>query len=433
MKHIFLQILRVTLFLAILFAGLPRQSFAGDTAINYNKMKRDLSIMKVIFDRMMNPEDYNVSWGNGNTRAVYLEGYGVIFSYQYEISRNIILNDILERDIEQNLREDSILDVYEDRDSEFEQRVGKDEERLIILEKFGKEIDEAKNAYLKARQAEIEARRKQHAKSSEKMKAAKLEEAKIKENMTEFLGEYCDAINQLKPDDQITVIVLPAESNALYLDGIARSFWLDASAIKENQPERIFATVSHADVLAYRSGSIKKDSFEKRIRFVSNETESRMNRDISIMTEIFETGMDQISKKGVLRHSQTWGAYIANFGALFLMKIRNTAGLQIIQHGDEISQIMLRTSEKSYVDFGKEMTQLKSTLIELLGAYGHTLTQLAENEWIGIALELKLPPQQQADKRSTIFIKVKKKDVEDFSKEKLSDKRFRQRVVLTEY
>ena len=397
----------------LLLINFPDDCTSRETKINYEKMRRDLNIMKVILDRIMNPDESKPSWTNGNTRAVYLEGYGLIFSYKYSKSREFVLHNVLESG---TLLQDA--------------KAHENEERLIILEKYENSLKETAKARTKYKIA-LEKLNNTKKKKKQKLfdeyaEKAKIKEAKLRENIIEFFGEYCDAISQLKPDDRITVVILPGESHLIYFDKFLGA--------KKTDLNRVVATVQKSDISAYRREAINKNTFLRRVHFSSDADKSRMIKDIQIMTNIFDTGINQASTKSMIRHSETWGTYIKNFGALFMLKIRATSGLTTFLRDDEHSEFFINEKEElSENSIEDQLNNFKSTLIDILGSYGHTIRKLKHDEWIGIALESKLPKLKRGKGISTLFIKARKKDVDELNKEKISFAKFRRRVFITEY
>jgi len=413
MKHKLTKNISFLIGILILLVSFPDEAISKAGKIDYEKMKRDLAIMKTILDRIMKPEDSSALWMNGNTRAIYLDGYGVIFIYQHSMSEELAL---ITRFKTENAYHKA-LEHYKEAQTE---AMRKYREAFKKARKATEDYDEKIKEYME------NAEKKKQAELSRISERTQKTEATLKENVIEFLGEYCDAINQLKPDDRITVVIIPEMSRYILLDQ-----FFDKSEYGTN---RVIATIQKSDIASYRREAIKKKAFKQRIHFSSDEDDDRMQRDIQIMTNIFDTAIKQSPQKDLIVRGETWGTFVRNFGALFMIKVRQAYGLKIHHLGDAEGQIIINTKEESPESPDENsLENLKATLMDILGSYGHTMRKLDRDEWIGIALELKLTELQRHDRASTLFIKVRKRDADALNKEQINFTTFKQRVEVTEY
>lgn len=396
----------------IMLLTFPGGVAAKGSKIDYEKMKRDLTIMKVILDRLMKPDNSRMSWANGNTRAIYLDGYGVIFNYQYSMSKDLELIRTLSS-------EEAYQNTLERYKEEQEKAIQLYEEALKKAGKFSEHIGKAVENLERTKKI-TQTKRDKLAKETKKMKE------KLKQNIIEFLGEYCDAINQLNPNDRITVVILPEMSPYFHFGTYLGQ--------KRSGMNRLAATVQKSDITSYRKEAIDKKAFERHIHFSSDIEDERMKRDIEIMTNIFDTALKQSPQHALVARGETWGTYIDNFGVLFMMKVRGTLGLEIHHLDIDEEQIIISTNNESPKS-SKEapLENLKATLIDVLGSYGHSMRKLNRDKWIGIALESKLTEWKHDNGFNTLFIKVRKRDTDALNKDRINFETFKRRVVVTEY
>ena len=81
----FVTVFSIGLIFSIYFS-FPDSGFATDFKNNPAKMQQDLDVLKTILDKLMEPECGTGLgthiWPNFGTRAIYIDEYGVIFTYQ---------------------------------------------------------------------------------------------------------------------------------------------------------------------------------------------------------------------------------------------------------------------------------------------------------------------------------------------------------------
>lgn len=384
--------------LIIVFSlNLPMTGLAKSKVIDHAKMKRDLNIMKAILDRIMNPNNSGSPWNAGNSRALFLDGNGVVFIYQS--------NHVDELFSLREYNSPVARKTYFKAMQYFKKHKENTDEIIINIE--GKKTDKEQS----------ETKRKEIIQKKEK---------ELKTNIIGFLGDYCDAINQLQSNDKISVVLLPFSSSYnsfVRILGHSNAF-----------PELMVATVKKADISAYRKESINYNTFQKRVDFRIIEDNSSMAKDVQIMSGIFSSAFQHDSNENLAVIGDAWGTHLKDFGVLFMINARDSRRFQKMQFlttGKNIwHNFFIDEMEADDDDFTERLKNTQSKIIEILGDYGHTLRKLKDSEWIGVALEFG-GSQHLKSEKSPLIIKVRKKDVMAFRKDKINLREFKKRVLIS--
>lgn len=339
----------------------PAAGVTTDAQTDPEKRQESLDILKSVLDKLMETE-----WGSGpgthiwpnyGTRAVYIAGQGVLFTYQCQT--------------------------------------------LPLISKNKAAGERAKTAVVNRTE-------------------------NIHQILTDFLGNYGEALEQLKPDDHITVIIQPRENP---LRHVIRDMNISMESARFDQ---IMAAVSKKTVDDYRRKKITKNEFAAKIKFRGTDKNDDQHREIEIMSRIFDTALRNNKKCSMSLQGSTWGEYITDFGILFMLKASN--GLKVDKYhftgdnfqtsGAKSTRRMKKPAEKT-----AHILQIKTALGELLADYGHTLRHIKPNEWVGVTVEL-----DNFDKRdSSLFLKVKSSVIQNFHHNRISRKAFINKVLFSEY
>jgi len=400
------NIFSIVIYLIIALFGLNQIAYSRAEPIDYQTMKRDLNIMKVILDRIMSPEKSGLLLTNGNTRAIYLEGNGVIFIYQ-----NTTIPVIISSSDEEAL----IVHQYDDAIKNY------NEVRKKFISNAPKNRRSHSNVSVVTSTPESQLAEKKERELNEKFKS----------NIIEFLGEYCDALKQLNPNDQISVVIL---NNTEHYQPLRRLLGLSGQGTS-----CLIGSVKKADVTEYRRETISKPAFIERIHFETNTKNPHLKKDLQIMTTIFDTVLKESFEAEFDMRGETWGTYLTNFGALFVLKLRETVGghtFNISNQNDEnIYEIFLkqnRSDSKKESQREQKLEKLKSSIISILADYGHTMRRLKADEWLGVALELNGFLHDE-NGPSTLFFKIRKSDIDAFNQKRVNLEQFKERLVVREY
>jgi len=322
-----------------------------------------------------------------------------------------------------------------------------------------------------------------------------------KELATEFLGTYCNTLGQLKNADRITLVfdTAPAEHNFThylsdlehlsdplkYSDAIQafthalhgrdlkvhiktgyddspsdeagihivqRIKRVDPSGkvdsvevrktVSQTPRERLLleATVQKRDLVAYSQEKIDAGEFHKRIVFRKRSPKETIVKKVDIMSDILDSAIR--GKTPGSSNPQTTGFYQENLGAVFF--ISQNAGLHLAWAQDAKTQP------------ADPHETLKSTLIETIADYGHTLKGLKPKDQIVIHVDLTGSvdfhrvgnfalararaytfvgsPDQHGHVQATeqLLLRVLKKDVDAYHNGNLDLEAFRKKVSLQE-
>ena len=365
-------------------------------AIDSERMNRDLNIMEGVLGKLVNAdEQFGIS--SGEPVGVFLEDYGVVFHVNKK-------NDFL-----------SVINI--DAMKNFEWSVKKsdndeNEEKVVVV---------APESHVEDRPGSEE--------SAEKQLSV------LKDGMVEFLGNYADAIGQLKPDDRITVLVDLSEFDRL--PGVSR---LRFQQEKQKKPVAMLEmSAIKRDILAYRTGKLNSNTFRKKV-FVAEKTADEMvNKNIEILADIFDTALGQKYQKGFSSARDATGIYLKGLGALFFLhgKFRDTdfavdvfkeytrakaAGVAVQKQRKHLQQ----TREESVADF-------KNNLIDVLGSYGHTLRTLSPEEFVVVSVDFNSMWEFRDRSPERFLVKVKKRNLDAYNTGSLTLANFKKRVLFKEY
>ncbi|MFQ6618949.1 MAG: hypothetical protein ACE5QV_09715 [Fidelibacterota bacterium] len=342
------------------------------------RIKRDLKIMEVVLDELLKGLEQDYFRKIHKTKGFYLEDYGVIFT----------------------------VPIYEP--SHIKYSISYKKEKKSYTMKGGKEGME------------------------------KLD--KLKEKLAEFFGSYADAINYLDPENRITVYIYESYSEEPIL----------------------IATAWKKDIIDFRTGRINREKFKSSIKYQPLLDETDLESQINIMANIIDTALKRKSEANLLSpEGSVKGMFLEKFGALFVMHTTPGSDLTIsVKNLDrylktfemqmkklknfEITLEGKRTIEERYdetldkkeellKEYQENLEKFKSTLIELLGSYGPTLRRLNDNKWIAVIANLKDLTELDLPDQKYIVLKVRKKDVDEYNREKISYKDFVKRINYTEY
>ncbi len=395
----FLKSLVFAIIIALLFMK-PSSSFAQTSGkINWNRMQRDLDIMENILDKLIAPSHFAISFGRNQTLGVYFEGYGVVFQVNSNDNRLFYLSHDKNIAIAKELIELKARTVHED------------EEKNVVT--VITEPDE------KASQAGLTERIKE-----------------LKDSLTEFLGDYSDAIGQLKETDRVTVLVNLGNDEEFVLAGGYNT--------KDNEKaiSMLEVTVPKSNIIEYRRGRINKSEFRQRVAFHERAQDDKMRKNLDIMANIMNTALNKKYNRNFSAEGKTKGIYLKGLGVLFFMKgnleengFRTPIHIYVDEYrkGEEVAISRKDREQKSKKKVREALDEYKKALVEVVGDYGHTLRTLKPAESVVVAVNFNKVWNYREEVPNRFILKVRKQDLDTYSRGNLNLADFRKKVEFIEY
>jgi hypothetical protein len=250
---------------------------------------------------------------------------------------------------------------------------------------------------------------------------------RYKESIILFFRNYVSALGQLQPQDRIAVLIRLEDWQSLDSENSFLSAW-----------------ISKQDIDRYRRNELNDSDFVKRIHFQLTDTETDIDTDITILSEIFDRAMNLSTYWGRLSSS---GVYLDGFGALFFMELPNgcltkDAFSFVISsdRGNAVAYSINGQKMKAQMDRKKKteeesLQEVQDTLFEVMASYGHTL-RLKPQEWI--VLEVNVGGKwflfdRDRQSPSHLIFKLKKKDLDDYNRSMISLSDLRNKLVQHTY
>ena len=339
------------------------------------ELLNNIEIMESVLDRIIAPERGQIHFFSSNTKGYYLMNYGVIFNVGYSLfSRGIISIDL-------------------------DKRLRVEENKIIIV---GSEDEEDTEDF----DREME---------------------KLKKSIVRFLGEWTSALSDLNPDEKVTVIV--------DFNGFFPTF----QSLYAFSTSQLIASVPIKDVANYRRGRITKKEFINKITF--DEVKS-VDEDISILSNVIQTSLkygDQKTKLGV--SGDVKGIHFKGYGVIFFTDVSFGIGANNYKRAltiysdalkkDKGRSITVESFSNESEKTEKDVKKLEQKLIHLISNYGHNLRRLQPNEWVEIAINFKGMPVK--DKYSKSILKVQKRIIDDYNRERIKFEQFKKMVRIVYY
>ena len=337
-----------------------------------NELLTDIEIMETVLDKLIKPGPRQIYFLGSNSKGFYLFDYGVIFNIHYSLSNQ----EIIELKFEKLLRSRS-NDTY----------IVKSDDERDEKASFEKEIEQ------------------------------------LKKSLSRFLSFYASSIRDLKPNERVSIIV--------DFNGVVGNF----SRSTNNAPRQLIASVKIADLKNHRQGKISDKDFRQKINFSTIDT---FNEDISILGNVIKTSLehqDDSSKFGLA--GDVKGIHFKGYGVLFITNVnwgiasRRQFFLGDNNQGSFSFSITSNENDKLVKDTKEDLKKLEHKLIRAISNYGHTLRCLQPNEWIELAVNFE--GSVGKNKHSKSIIKVKKKIIDDFHRDKINFFQFKKAVQIKYY
>ncbi len=308
----------------------------------------------------------------------------------------------------------------------------------------------------------------------EKAKRAKVVFDQVQDEIREFFLNYAGAVKQLSANDWITIVVNTTEDNEW-------RWTIDFSDEEKKEtfkpyPFKISVKKSELD-RARASNTAAKDLNVSVVRAMNGE-DSGMQGNINIMKSILETAIE--GGQGVdYSRSRFQGTYLPNFGVMFIVnsgssyriampardiffvpevpevpeivsivegELATAAIIDIevaeleeqIESSFEAAMVRLRADdEESQIKRQKEgkvrVNKLISILTEVVGDYGHTLRGLKPNEKVSVLYTTTSGYWGKSRGKFNIMLSAEFKDIQDYSRGRISLDAFKKKVKATSY
>ncbi|MFQ5651165.1 MAG: hypothetical protein ACE5IY_14585 [bacterium] len=356
-------------------------------ALDWKRMQRDLDIMEGVLSKLMTPR-HLIEPFHGNVRGVYFEGYGVVFLVDRDgifhfVWSNNELNEVI-------LHEpNAVIKVKTDPDDPAPVVVASPRDRLDRKSVTGEGL---------------------------------------MQQVVEFLGNYADAIGQMRAEDRITVLVLPRSNLAVF----------DFEP-EETRPQNglVQASARKSDIVDYRRGKLSLHQFRQKLAFKEQESDEAMRRNVEIMANILSTALSQKHNQefGALEKKQ--GTYVEGLGVLFflnsnlLLKESDTFVTDYVrQYLEEVEVDKQRQQRKQVAE---SFEYFKQVLVELIGDFGHTLRTLPEDEAIIVSVDFDHAwlPEHSLPERLTV--QAMKKDLDAYDRGRIDRAELNRRMKIQEF
>jgi hypothetical protein len=227
----------IAMLLSVAFLGLivvPNHTGAQTSPVQSRKLTRELAIMEKIIDQMLLDSQNFLVYSQPETRGLYLDEFGVLFSFQASLlNRNQNDNkfDFNFNDFEVKDNGDQIVIQKRDKNKD------KDKDDKDDEEAEDPEDDEA-----------TESRLKRTWEKSQKSREAKLYN-QGKAEILDILLDYGDSIESVRDNQWLAI--------AAYLKG--SSYFLD------NRISRLVLKAKMSDIRAFGAGKISRESMLSKV------------------------------------------------------------------------------------------------------------------------------------------------------------------------
>ncbi len=396
---------------------------ASEGEVDRERMQQDLDIMEGILKSLHTQNTPNLAPFHRELqiRGLYFENYGVIFLIEEERSSGRAVDVVVRRLL---VRPAGVIEELEEED-------------------FLKEVAEERR----------------------KTRAA------LQDRLAEFLGTYADGIRQLQDEDRITILVrhkslsrfglsageldffwkshpfptdelpkLQAELERLSPDSLTsrrdklRAIRMRRLEAELSEPVYTEVTVKKRDIVAHRRERIDVAEFRKRIVSREHRPHASTMKKIGVMANILDK-MIKLPDHPVPYSNKTLGIYRAGLGALFFVNERSgyLAEYRRAIYKELRSPSHSRRQGREGTADSQLRDRLKEDLVEVVGDYGYSLRTLKPEEYIVVEVRFLTGLRSASLKRQGLILKVKKKDVDAYSRGDLDLAAFRQKVDIREY
>ncbi len=348
-------------------------------ALEVERMQRDVEIMEMVLERLLNREAGRViRLGGASARGTYVPNFGVLFQIP---------------------NASPFMAVYE-----MHERAGR---------AMGEKKVTAGRGANAARPAEAE--------------------ANLNEELWEFFSRYADAIGQLSDNDRI----------AVYSEGGAEfSFFFEITGEQTrsftSQPSNFFAWMTKGDIAALRAGKLSENEFRKRMRTIK---QAQDNADIEIMSGILDkltatrTGTAHglyLQDYGVIFFTEANFTHAAQPVWSTRARARETTPAPAAEAYRQIEEALraARTvDQEREKGWQEEYKKFRGKIAEVFADYGHTLRSLKPEDWLVVTTDFRFSPQDQP---RGLVCQIKKQQLDSYNAGKISREQLLKSVAYFE-
>ncbi len=346
------------------------------------QLLRDIEISASVLDQMIYPEKApGRFFGSPKTKGYYLSNHGVIFNVNYSFSAYSTAMPELELLNEQlkYLRDNADFHVA------FQSKV----------ENVTREVE-----------TELE---------------------KLKKTIIKFLSSWTAPLVERKGDEKITIIVIIVDINN------SLSHW---PGMPDRWSRYMIASVAMNDIRALRKDSITEAEFARRVKFEQSESS---DEEMAILSNIIETALAHENQF----HPNVVGIHLKGYGAIFFADIPfgAVAYNNLSSIYKRFEAIYSKTAKRQptreneliaeKLDSNKVIQKIEQKLIQLLSDYGNNLKQLQPDEWVEILVDYRVAAIKERYSKSAI--RVQKRTIDDFNREKINFDEFKKLVSISYY
>lgn len=338
-------------------------------------LRNNIEIMETVLDKLIMPQKAQFHFFGSNAKGYYLMNYGVIFNVSYSLFNQRMISIDLDRRL----------------------RSGKNN-YIVVDEEQEEDAGQLEN--------EIE---------------------KIKQSMVRFLGEWTSSLGDLEPDEKVTVIV--------DFNGFFPTF----GEVFDYATRQLIVSVPIKEISNYRKGKLDREEFANRVVF--DEVKS-VDEDISIISNVIQTSLQHTDRKtGTGVAGDVKGIYFKDYGVIFFTDVSFGFGAQAYKKALTIYSDALKKGKQHSITVenlldepgqtDKEIEKIEQKMIQLISNYGHNLRALQPDEWVEIAINFK--GISIKEKYSKSILKVQKKNIDDYQRDRIKFDQFKKRVNIIYY
>ncbi len=363
--------IKLTFSLSIVFCLVLSGGVSGQQSDN--TLINDVEIMETVLDKIISPQRGSINILGSNSKGFYLKGYGVIFNVSHSSANRQIFSFTSNG------------------------RSGTDENEIIVVGEGNKKNETEVGDELKS----------------------------LKEALYRFYGDWAPAFKNLPNDERVTVIV---DFNGFF------SNWYRAQIDDSDESFRqLIASAQMNDIVNYKREKINLTEFKKKIDFDKVQT---IDEDISIMSNVIQTALQRRNNDINLSTSEAVkGIYLKGYGAVFITNL-SPAAQSVQMYLRSLYKDGARTvTMENNVDKGhlskEHLHKVEDKMIRVLSNYGHTLRSLKNDEWLEVALNLRGTFFNEDYSKS--ILKIQKKNLDDFNKDKINYNQLKKQFKIIRY
>ena len=370
----------------------------------------EVAIMKSVLKEMFS-KDKNDFWDSNSVEAVYFPDYGMVFSINSNWGDHfLILNDKMIIQTRVLQASEDALKAQEQLLKTLSQSLGENHAKQVDRDSLRKHIKKLKETIRqrlgnaqKDRQLSQESLKQQ---SQERLKQFKKRIEKTVKSLQDFLENYADVGDLLPPNQRITVFFNDHSSSSVI-----------------SVP--MFYSVKKSDILSFRSGKITKDQFWARVQKGAKPSEE-IQKQLEIMKRILKTGLKTVS-------TYSWGTreieahVLPGYGVWFNLGNAQIGPPSISFSFASGKSVQVKNDPKRQ----KAIRKYYGRIIQLIGQYGFSLRFLKPDERVVATFHSngflnRFGPH-------LYFLRVKKTNIEELHKKKITFRDFQRRVEWQEF